>query len=434
MPADRRPPDPAPPDPSAPSGAPVVYAVVPVFNRLSDTLDSLDCLRRQTYRPIEIIVADGGSTDGTPEVLEHRLPGVQVLRTGQGVWWAGAAAAAVDHALRRSTSDHDFVLFLNNDTEFDARYVSQLVEASRTHDACVSGVVVDREPPGQVLEAGVVLDRTGFTFRHRTELTPDVPFWQGTDVLPGYGLLVPVRMLRMIGNLNARRYPHYLADYDLTMRLGRAGFRLGVVSAAAIKVRATNLPLPTGVVSPRRVIVAALHRKSKINVVDRLRFIEDHAAPAEKWRARAAVAGRALRLLALRRAAIDRLGNRYRQGDRVAVNRRRALWYYRLAAALGHANAMNNIGTMYLRGEGVPQDYGRARSWFERATRRGNAYAPDNLARMYRGGCGVERDLERAQRYAMLAAERGFTPARAQTATAERAPAAMPASDSGRDF
>ena len=150
--------------------------------------------------------------------------------------------------------------------------------------------------------------------------------------------------------------------------------------------------------------------------------------------ARAAVAGRALRLLALRRAAIDRLGNRYRQGDRVAVNRQRALWYYRLAAALGHANAMNNIGTMYLRGEGVPQDYGRARSWFERATRRGNAYAPDNLARMYRGGCGVERDLERAQRYAMLAAERGFTPARAQTATAERAPAAMPASDSGRDF
>ena len=240
MPADRRPPDPAPPIPIAQSAQPVVYAVVPVFNRLSDTLASLDCLRRQTYRPIEIIVADGGSSDGTPEVLERTLPGVQVLRTGKGVWWAGAAAAAVDQALRRSTSDDDFVLFLNNDTEFDPRYVSQLVEASRRHDACVSGVVVDREPPGGVLEAGVVLDRTGFTFRHRTELAPDVPFWQGTDVLPGYGLLVPVRMLRAVGNLNARRYPHYLSDYDLTMRLRRAGFRLGVVSAASIKVRATQ--------------------------------------------------------------------------------------------------------------------------------------------------------------------------------------------------
>ena len=433
MPADRRPPDPAPPIPIPPFAHAVVYAVVPVFNRLSDTLASLDCLRGQTYRPIEIIVADGGSSDGTPEVLERTLPGVQVLRTGKGVWWAGAAAAAVDQALRRSTSDDDFVLFLNNDTEFDPRYVSQLVEASRRHDACVSGIVVDREPPGRVLEAGVVLDRTGFTFRHRTELAPETPFWQGTDVLPGYGLLVPVRMLRAVGNLNARRYPHYLSDYDLTMRLRRAGFALGVVSAASIKVRATNLPLPAGVVSPRRVIVAALHRKSKINIVDRLRFIEDHAEPAEKWRARAAVVRRALRLLALRRAAIDRLGNRYRQGDRVAINRRRALWYYRLAAALGHSNAMNNIGTMYLRGEGVPQDYGRARAWFERATRRGNAYAPDNLARMYRGGCGVERDLERAQRYSMLAAERGFAPGRAQAA-AERAPAAMPASDRGRDF
>ena len=117
----------------------------------------------------------------------------------------------------------------------------------------------------------------------------------------------------------------------------------------------------------------------------------------------------------------------------MAVNRRRALWYYRLAAALGHSNAMNNIGTMYLRGEGVLQDYGRARAWFERATRRGNAYAPDNLARMYRGGCGVERDLERAQCYSMLAAERGFAPGRTQAA-AERAAAAMAAADRGRDL
>ena len=434
MPADRRPPDPAPSIPIATAATPVVYAVVPVFNRLRDTLGSLECLRRQTWRPIEIIVADGGSTDGTPEVIERTLPGVRVLRTGKGVWWAGAAAAAVDDALRRSTSDDDFVLFLNNDTEFDARYVGQLVEASRRHDACVSGVIVDREAPGQVLEAGVVLDRTGFTFRHRTELAPDPPVWQGTDVLPGYGLLVPVRMLRVVGNLNARRYPHYMSDYDLTMRLRRAGFKLGVVSAAAIKVRATNLALPTGIVSLRRVLVAALHRKSKVNIVDRLRFIEDHAAPSEKWRLRIAVVKRTLRLLTLRRSAIDRLGNRYREGDRVAINRRRALWYYRLAAALGHSNAMNNIGTMYLRGEGVPQDYRRARSWFERATRRGNPYAPDNLARMYRGGCGVERDLGRADGYASMAAARGFTPGAAQAAAAERPSGAMPASDAGRDF
>ncbi len=388
--------------------------MVPVFNRLRDTLGSLECLRRQTYRPIEIIVADGGSTDGTPEAIERTLAGVQVLRSEREVWWAGAAAVAVDQALRRSTADHDFVLFLNNDTEFDPDYVARLVAAARRHDACVSGVVVDRARPGRILEAGVILDPARFTFRLRTEIASDAPFWDGTDVLPAYGLLVPVRMLRVVGNLNARRYPHYMSDYDLTMRLRRAGFRLGVVTDAAIRVHATDLPLPIGVISLRRVVMAALHRKSKINIVDRLRFIQDHAARKDRWRLRLAALGRVLRLFVLSRAAIDRLANRYRRGDGVPIDPRRALRYYRLAAARGHSNAMNNIGTMYFRGEGVPQDYARARRWFERALRRGNPYAPANLARMYRDGRGVERDLERARHYALMAA---------------RAPAALADSD-----
>lgn len=413
--------------PAVSAAGQVVYAVVPVFNRLSETLRCLECLGRQTWHPLEIIVSDGGSAEGTLDVIERTLPDVQLLRAERELWWAGAAAAGIEHALRRAASADDFLLLLNNDTEFDPDYVARLVDASRRYDACVSGVVVDRERPGRVLEAGVMLNRADFTFRHRTELAPDERFWDGTDVLPAYGLLIPVPMLRAVGDLKVRRYPHYLSDYDLTMRLRRAGFRLGIVADAVIRVHATDLPLPDGFISPRRVVIAALNRKSKTNILDRFRFIQDHAAAAGRWRLRLAVLGRALRLFMLNRAALDRLGNRYRRGGGGPIDRRRALRYYRLAAVLGHSNAMNNIGTMYMRGEGVPQDYARARRWFERALRRGNAYAPDNLARMYRDGRGVEPNLERAHHYATMARARGFWPARDRAA----GPATLAASDPG---
>ncbi len=49
-----------------PSGT--VYVVIPVFNRLHFTRACLGALQRQTYPNVTVIVADGGSTDGTPEI------------------------------------------------------------------------------------------------------------------------------------------------------------------------------------------------------------------------------------------------------------------------------------------------------------------------------------------------------------------------------
>jgi hypothetical protein len=42
-----------------------VTAIIPVFNRLPLTRDCLDCLRAQTHAPLDVLVVDGGSTDGT---------------------------------------------------------------------------------------------------------------------------------------------------------------------------------------------------------------------------------------------------------------------------------------------------------------------------------------------------------------------------------
>jgi glycosyltransferase involved in cell wall biosynthesis len=51
----------------------LVSVVIPVFNREQYVHETLDSIRRQDYRPIEIMVVDDGSNDGTSHVVERWL-------------------------------------------------------------------------------------------------------------------------------------------------------------------------------------------------------------------------------------------------------------------------------------------------------------------------------------------------------------------------
>ena len=46
--------------------SPLISCIVPVFNGERYLREALDSILADAYRPIEIIVVDDGSTDGTP--------------------------------------------------------------------------------------------------------------------------------------------------------------------------------------------------------------------------------------------------------------------------------------------------------------------------------------------------------------------------------
>jgi glycosyltransferase involved in cell wall biosynthesis len=66
---------------------PLITCVVPVFNGERYLRSTLDSMLGQTYTPVEVIVADDGSTDGTPAVVDSydgRVRYVRQPNTGHG--------------------------------------------------------------------------------------------------------------------------------------------------------------------------------------------------------------------------------------------------------------------------------------------------------------------------------------------------------------
>jgi glycosyltransferase involved in cell wall biosynthesis len=52
----------------------LISCIVPVYNGERYLGETLDSTLAQTYRPLEIIVANDGSSDGTGSVIPRRLP------------------------------------------------------------------------------------------------------------------------------------------------------------------------------------------------------------------------------------------------------------------------------------------------------------------------------------------------------------------------
>lgn len=106
-----------------------VSVVIPALNSAATIATQLDALASQTRPPDEVIVADNGSTDGTPEyAAAYRAMPVRVVdasarRGPSAARNAGAGAAK-----------GEVVLFCDADDRVSPSWVSDLLEASAHYD------------------------------------------------------------------------------------------------------------------------------------------------------------------------------------------------------------------------------------------------------------------------------------------------------------
>jgi glycosyltransferase involved in cell wall biosynthesis len=87
---------------------PLISCIVPVFNGERYLHEALDSILAQTYRPVEVIVADDGSTDGTVAVVASYGERVRYL-------WQPNAGSPAARNLGLGAAKGEFVAFLDAD-------------------------------------------------------------------------------------------------------------------------------------------------------------------------------------------------------------------------------------------------------------------------------------------------------------------------------
>ena len=140
--------------------------------------------------------------------------------------------------------------------------------------------------------------------------------------------------------------------------------------------------------------------------------------PCRRLRESARAVATARRERECRRAIF--MGDLYFSGQGVPRDFKRALFWFRLAAAKGNVAAEYNLGVAADEGRGQPRSPGQALAWFTKAAEAGNVPAMLALARQFRTGEGVDRDLAAAARWVGKAAQTGDPQAQDELGTLYR--------------
>jgi len=152
--------------------------IIPVFNRESMVIDALDSVKAQTYRPIEIIVVDDGSTDDTAGAVKHWAaangePGTLTLKY---IYQENAGPGA---ARNRGISEisGDFVQYLDSDDRLHPERLAILADTfhGTGADFILTGFERIDEDTGEVL-----VRKYGWSDRNQQELALEGLLWANT--------------------------------------------------------------------------------------------------------------------------------------------------------------------------------------------------------------------------------------------------------------
>lgn len=222
-----------------------IYCLVPVHNRLDSTRKCVQHLLAQdTREDLVVVVIDDGSSDGTAEFLrqveaENRSGSRRVtFCTGTGEWWWSRCINEGIELIACDLEREDGVLFMNDDVVLDPDYLSHLLETwSVKGPSVVMSQLVDLDEPGCIIASPIRVDPKRLEIRAIEVGGSNLKFWSPSDVAPGRGTLYPAGVFIQGLRIDAERLPHYLADYEFSVRASRLGYPIFVAHRAEVKTK-----------------------------------------------------------------------------------------------------------------------------------------------------------------------------------------------------
>lgn len=208
----------------------VVYCVIPNLNEKALLGLAIESLQKQS-QPVQIIVVENGSTDGSKEFVEEHYPGVILLPFPKNLGFAGGVNQGIKYAIEHYAN---YVALFNNDAVAHKDWLRHLLESLEKHPnagiATGKFASIDKK---HLDSTGDMYTSWGLPFpRGRGEPVSD-KYDQDNWVFAASGgaSLYRVNMLQQIGLFDEDFFAYY-EDVDISFRAQLAGWKVYYEPAA----------------------------------------------------------------------------------------------------------------------------------------------------------------------------------------------------------
>lgn len=201
----------------------LVSVIIPTYNRASYLIQSIESVLAQSYRNLEVIVVNDGSTDETRAILEPYRSRIAYYEKTNG-----GKSSALNLGLKHISGEYVWVF------DDDDIALPELVESHMS--VFESQTQIDFVYSGYAFFEGNDSNNVIETVEARAH--PDAEMvgeLLNGNFISGVSVLVRKRCYDRVGCYDERLIR--AQDYDMWIRLARAGFRAGVIGRPLVRVR-----------------------------------------------------------------------------------------------------------------------------------------------------------------------------------------------------
>lgn len=105
-----------------------VSVIIPTYNSYKTLKSCISSIQKQSTKPVEIIVIDNGSTDGTSAKIKIKFPQVKLLTLYKNTGVTGGRNAGIKKASKFS----NYLLFFDHDMIADKNMISELIKIAES--------------------------------------------------------------------------------------------------------------------------------------------------------------------------------------------------------------------------------------------------------------------------------------------------------------
>ncbi|NWJ96734.1 MAG: glycosyltransferase family 2 protein [Chloroflexi bacterium] len=210
-----------------------VDIIIPNWNGREWLGSCLESLQRQTFRDLQIILVDNGSTDGSAEFVRVQFPEVKLVELSENRGFTGGINAGI------RAGSAEYLCWFNNDAEAAPDFLEQLLNALKTRESEGFGMAAARvlfqATPDRLNSAGIFVGPDGLGRDRGFQRPNGSPFDQTAELFGPAGVAALYRraIFDEVGLLDEDFFL-YSEEIDLNYRAQLAGYRCLYVPTAGV--------------------------------------------------------------------------------------------------------------------------------------------------------------------------------------------------------